>query len=88
MDALPLHGFAYDKGSLTVYWKQNIDVTMDTVAQIRETNKTENRNTCAPIERKQVFETFTAFDVLIQVNIERTPPIINIYPVNPFLAAP
>lgn len=61
---------------------------MDTVTQIRETNKTENSNVCAPNDRKQIFKTFTAFDVLIQVNIERTPPIINIYPVNPFLTAP
>ncbi|ORZ21103.1 hypothetical protein BCR42DRAFT_321271 [Absidia repens] len=35
--------------------------------------------------RMQKFKTFTKFKVLIQVNTERTPPINNIYPVNPFL---
>ncbi|CAO3650181.1 unnamed protein product [Cunninghamella blakesleeana] len=34
--------------------------------------------------RSQQFKTFERFDVLIQVNMERTPPFINIYPVNPF----
>ncbi|CAO3653271.1 unnamed protein product [Cunninghamella echinulata] len=34
--------------------------------------------------RLQQFKTFERFNVLIQVNMDRTPPFINIYPVNPF----
>lgn len=32
----------------------------------------------------QKFKVFTKFDALIQVNMEKSPPIINVYPVNPF----
>ncbi|ORY94051.1 hypothetical protein BCR43DRAFT_443784 [Syncephalastrum racemosum] len=32
----------------------------------------------------QKFKVFTKFDAVIQVNMEKSPPIINVYPVNPF----
>lgn len=36
-------------------------------------------------KKMQRFEAFTKIDVRIQVNVERSPPIVNIYPVNPFM---
>ena len=36
----------------------------------------------------QRFKVFTTFDVLIQVNMQRSPPIINVYPINPFAQRP
>ncbi|KAI9272989.1 hypothetical protein BDA99DRAFT_432796, partial [Phascolomyces articulosus] len=36
----------------------------------------------------QRFKVFTNFDVLIQVNMQRSPPIINAYPINPFAERP
>ncbi|KAL7327235.1 hypothetical protein PS15p_209457 [Mucor circinelloides] len=35
--------------------------------------------------KMQRFESFSKLTVRIQVNVERSPPIINIYPVNPFM---
>ncbi|KAI8085938.1 uncharacterized protein B0P05DRAFT_466383 [Gilbertella persicaria] len=35
--------------------------------------------------KSQRFETFSKLQVRIQVNVERSPPIVNIYPVNPFM---
>ncbi|KAI8089831.1 uncharacterized protein BX664DRAFT_261916 [Halteromyces radiatus] len=114
MDAMPLEQFRYDAvdNSLTVYWKKDGVMNMDTINSIREANQAANNNTSNELnddknsnridhsqqqqhngltfcrtdgsKRMQVFKTFGRFDVLIQVNDERTPPIINIYPINPF----
>ncbi|KAI8376769.1 hypothetical protein EDC96DRAFT_436068 [Choanephora cucurbitarum] len=35
--------------------------------------------------KSQRFETFSKLQVRIQVNVERSPPIVNIYPINPFV---
>lgn len=36
----------------------------------------------------QLFKVFTKFDVLIQANVVKSPPIINVYLVNPFATMP
>ncbi|CAO3653451.1 unnamed protein product [Mucor hiemalis] len=36
-------------------------------------------------KKSQRFEPFSKITVRIQVNVERSPPVINIYPVNPFM---
>ena len=36
----------------------------------------------------QQFKVFTKFDVILQTNIHRSPPIVNVYPINPFADRP
>ncbi|KAI8140999.1 hypothetical protein BJV82DRAFT_620412 [Fennellomyces sp. T-0311] len=36
----------------------------------------------------QRFEVFTKFDVIVQTNMHRTPPVVNVYPINPFAPWP
>ncbi|KAI8642630.1 hypothetical protein BD408DRAFT_343876 [Parasitella parasitica] len=42
-------------------------------------------NLIDPDTKMQRFEAFSKLTVRIQVNVERSPPIVNIYPVNPFM---
>ncbi|RCI07107.1 hypothetical protein CU098_011604 [Rhizopus stolonifer] len=35
--------------------------------------------------RMQRFNTFSKLNVRIQVNVERSPPLVNVYPINPFM---
>ncbi|KAG1329120.1 hypothetical protein G6F62_007819 [Rhizopus arrhizus] len=35
--------------------------------------------------RMQKFDTFSKLNVRIQVNVERSPPVVNVYPINPFM---
>lgn len=44
-----------------------------------------NDNLIDKEKKSQRFEPFSKVTVRIQVNVERSPPVVNIYPVNPFM---
>ncbi|KAG2220974.1 hypothetical protein INT45_006507 [Circinella minor] len=52
---------------------------------IKQVASSEDINESTGMQR---FKVFTTFDVLIQVNMQRSPPIINVYPINPFAQRP
>ncbi|KAL0083385.1 hypothetical protein F4703DRAFT_1953615, partial [Phycomyces blakesleeanus] len=127
MDSLPLTGFEYTKGSLTMFWKRGVMPSRDLEEKLyeqprqgddysdtseEEDEEDEAAKDQAAVEKAfsdmtlkeppkpmvaksdsseldesrcmQRVHVFTNLDIKLQVNMLVSPPIINIYPLNPF----
>ncbi|CEG62754.1 Putative RNB domain-containing protein [Rhizopus microsporus] len=65
--------------------EQDNDDENNEVVTVKIPEELLEENTLDRETRMQTFKTFSKLNVRIQVNVERSPPIVNIYPINPFM---
>ncbi|KAG2229742.1 hypothetical protein INT48_000034 [Thamnidium elegans] len=83
---LPIQQYGYKNGVLDIHWKPGVSSEPELDQLMSALSVTNDKDTVEfeEIPCLQLLAVFSKIDVRIQVNETRSPPIINLYPVNPF----